>query len=352
MGQSFFIAGLAALATIAAARADVLTEAERAAVGDAAAASPTLAGAVLVGDATGANSFVPVGVDPADGAPYAPDDTWRWASVTKQILAVLVMQDVEAGRYGLDASLGDVAPEFSVPGAEAVTVEDLLRHTSGLGAPAALPASTDVDPVAHCAVKRRAKPKTRFAYNNCDFVLLGAITERANGRPWPDLLRSRIFEPAGMAGTRVATALGEDGAVTGYVAEGQPEDATHPALYGAAAALYGPPADLVRFNAALAGGRLLGAAARAQLWDGDPAFGYVALGAWSFEAPLAGCTGPLRLIERRGAVGGVQARNFIAPDRGRSVVIFANRADQDFGEVWMGAGLSYDVLAAALCAAG
>jgi D-alanyl-D-alanine carboxypeptidase len=55
-------------------------------------------------------------------------------------------------------------------------------------------------------------------------------------------------------------------------------------------------------------------------------------------------------VERRGYVGGIQARNIIAPGRGVTVVMFSNQADYDFGEIWQGKGLSHDVLAAALCA--
>jgi hypothetical protein len=49
-------------------------------------------------------------------------------------------------------------------------------------------------------------------------------------------------------------------------------------------------------------------------------------------------------------VGGIQARNIIAPGRGVSIVVFSNQAEFDFGEIWQGQGFSHDLLAAALCA--
>jgi len=37
------------------------------------------------------------------------------------------------------------------------------------------------------------------------------------------------------------------------------------------------------------------------------------------------------------------------PDTGKSVVVFVNRGDFDFGEIWMGQGFSYDVLSQEVC---
>jgi len=86
------------------------------------------------------------------------------------------------------------------------------------------------------------------------------------------------------------------------------------------------------------------------MWTGEPKWGYAGLGVWAFTAPIAGCAEPVELVERRGYVGGIQARNIIVPGRGVTVVMFSNQAEFDFGEIWQGKGFSHDVLAAALCA--
>ena len=85
------------------------------------------------------------------------------------------------------------------------------------------------------------------------------------------------------------------------------------------------------------------------LWRGEPSLGYVALGAWGFTAPLDGCAEPVRLVERRGIVDGVQTRNLLAPDLGRALILFTPDAGQEFGEIWQGEGLTHDLAAAALC---
>jgi hypothetical protein len=122
------------------------------------------------------------------------------------------------------------------------------------------------------------------------------------------------------------------------------------AAYGAAGAIIGSATDLVRFDQALMTGKLITSGSRDTLWRGEPSLGYVALGAWSFAAPLRGCTGSIKLMERRGSVDGVKARNIIAPDLKRILVAFTPKGDFDFGEIRRGKGASYELASAAFCA--
>ncbi|MEO0786064.1 MAG: hypothetical protein AAFY10_10225 [Pseudomonadota bacterium] len=119
--------------------------------------------------------------------------------------------------------------------------------------------------------------------------------------------------------------------------------------YGASGALYGPARSLLAFDRALLEGELLTDDARATLWTGMPEFGFVALGQWSFSAPLEGCDGAVRIIERRGDVGSIQARNILLPDQDLSVIVFTTNARFDFGAIWTGSGFSHDLLRAAAC---
>ena len=57
----------------------------------------------------------------------------------------------------------------------------------------------------------------------------------------------------------------------------------------------------------------------------------------------------MKLVERRGNVGGHQVRNLMAPDAGISLIVFTNQAKLDFGELWQGRGLGHDLAAAAFC---
>src|ERR1700683_102299 len=84
--------------------------------------------------------------DPVSGAPMALDSIFRIYSMTKPIVSVAVMMLWEEGRFLLSDPIGKFLPELGnvkvavAQGAElgqvdaerAITIQDLLRHTSGL----------------------------------------------------------------------------------------------------------------------------------------------------------------------------------------------------------------------------
>ncbi|WP_394762809.1 serine hydrolase domain-containing protein [Phenylobacterium sp.] len=303
----------------------------------------------------------------APGHPHATGEVWRWASVTKQITATLAMQEVAAGHLSLDDTVAARLPAFGGATGGQITLRMLLQHTSGLPNPDDTGAADDKqmpafyrrprlgsgrasDALGYCAGKPKAPPGAGFAYNNCDFIVLGAILERSSGKPFAALVQGRIAGPLGLRSLKVATGTGEPATVRGRLDAATPEPAFHLATFGASGAVYGTAADLLAFDRGLLSGRLLDAKATATAWAGDPRLGYVALGVWAFPATLRGCAGEVRLVERRGEIGGVEVRNILAPDLGRALVVFADRSDLDFGEIWQGKGLSFDLASAAFCA--
>lgn len=128
-------------------------------------------------------------------------------SITKTFTAVLVMQEIEKGAMHLNDPVIKFLP-YNPNVDSAITIEDLLRHTSGLGELAidsfTNPAFANADsrynhtyvyeliPRAHG--KRGEKPH----YCSTDYILLGYILEKINDVSYSDLLRERIFKPCGM----------------------------------------------------------------------------------------------------------------------------------------------------------
>ncbi|QYJ08208.1 serine hydrolase domain-containing protein [Qipengyuania flava] len=289
--------------------------------------------------------------------------TWRWASVTKQMVAILVMQQVERGTMALDEPVATYLPDFSSANAGTVTIRQLLQHRSGLPNPDAGYEDSDEippfyredfdgsrDPVTgFCAGPVTGEPGGEWTYNNCDYMVLGAVLEAVTGESWDALFKRNIAEPLELED--YGAYPGEPYTRWGF--QGDEREAERDlAYYQASAGLYGGIFELVAINNALLTGKLLGEEALAEMWTGDPALGYMALGQWVFEAPLAGCDAPVRIVERRGAVGAVQVRNFILPDQNVSVAAFSQRAPFDFGEIWMGSGFSHDLLSAVVCQKG
>lgn len=139
---------------------------------------------------------------------------FRLASVTKQFTAAAVMLLVREGKLSYEDTLTSVFPGYPEYG-RTITIRHLLNHTSGL------PDYEDLMPTADPALpvekaqirdagvlellKKQEKgkfvPGSKWAYSNSGYVVLGLVIEKISGRPFPDFLRERVFEPLGMEGT-------------------------------------------------------------------------------------------------------------------------------------------------------
>jgi CubicO group peptidase (beta-lactamase class C family) len=324
-------------------------------------------GLVAAGDADGVYFERAVGyADRERRRPHRLSDRWPWASVSKQVTAALVMQQVDRGRLKLDAPIRSVLPDFEGPSGDRVTIRQLLQHTSGLPNPDETAPAPDGVPSfykeqgrviadrarthGYCAGAARAEPGAGFSYNNCDFNVLGAVLEQVTGKSYAAVLRDGLVHPLGLRSLRPAPdgAPGGGSDVVGYE-NGVRAPFMNFAALGAGGALVGTARDMLAFDRALLSKALVSPGSYAEMWRGDPKLGYAALGAWSFSAPLRGCAGPVTLVERRGHFGGVQVRNVVAPELGRAVAAFTNNGDLEFGEIWQGRGPTFELASAAFC---
>jgi CubicO group peptidase (beta-lactamase class C family) len=120
-------------------------------------------------------------------APLATETTiFDLASLTKVIATTtLAMRAVDDGVMGLDNLVASRLPEWRGTDREAVTIRDVLEHTSGL--PAYLPFFRDhtgraeFEP-AICRVPLEYAPRTQAIYSDLGFILLGFILEDARTR--------------------------------------------------------------------------------------------------------------------------------------------------------------------------
>nr|WP_277348826.1 serine hydrolase domain-containing protein [Microbacterium sp. CFH 90308] len=179
-------------------------------------------------------SPVVVGVAGPDGMPLRADAIFRIQSMTKTVTAVAALQLVERGGIGLDDSVEPWLPELAerrvlrhpsaglddtVPADRAITLRDLLTNQSGYGVipidsplqraiaaaglePTNLPADRGAQewlealatlPLAH-------QPGRGWRYH-LSFGILGILLGRIAGVPATELLRTSVFEPAGMRDT-------------------------------------------------------------------------------------------------------------------------------------------------------
>jgi len=173
-------------------------------------------------------------------APVDEDTLFRVYSMTKPITAMAVMQQIAAGKLGLDTPIADILPEFgamqvlvdpargleSRPAKTPITVRHLLTHTAGLsysiagngplereyhrlgllpGVPRASRTAADgPEPDLQGFVTRlaslplHAEPGTLWRYSVA-LDLAGGLLERLTGKPFAAVLDSQLFGPLGMA---------------------------------------------------------------------------------------------------------------------------------------------------------
>lgn len=150
------------------------------------------------------------------GVPNTLDTRFDTASTTKLFTAVATLQQVDAGAFGLDTSaIGYLGLEGTAISPD-VTVRHLLTHSAGIGDDADEEAGESFEAVwqtrPNYTVLEAADflpqfihrppnfaPGAGCRYNNCGYVLLGLMIERATGRSYRDVVRDDVFASAGMA---------------------------------------------------------------------------------------------------------------------------------------------------------
>ena len=125
------------------------------------------------------------------------------ASITKGVLAVLLLDLAEAGALDLDAPVHALLPVL--PERPDVTVRTVLRHRAGL--PRDLPTSADLagGVAAWLAGNPEAfGPAGEEAYSNVGYALLAEVAEAAGGASFAELAADRVLRPAGMMDSLVS----------------------------------------------------------------------------------------------------------------------------------------------------
>lgn len=283
--------------------------------------------------------------------------TFRFASITKQMTAIMIMQDVEAGRLQLDQPLGTYWPDYPNPQAKSITLRQLLTHYSGLYNENAIPDfhmlhaqrgdnmqtfATDT-----CAGKMNSTPGSTFDYNNCDYMVLGALLEKIHQQPFAQLLRERIFKPAGMTASGLYSAVMPDHPkhVHGTLG-GKPEPEVNYASYGAAGSSYGTAKDLLAFDRAFIKGVYLSEKTRAEMVKPNAVGG--AIGVWAYPFKGANEQQPTMIVERQGWIAGVRILNLIDLQSENVLILVSTNGDLDLSQTWASKGPAADLLKALL----
>ncbi|RZJ79056.1 MAG: class A beta-lactamase-related serine hydrolase [Flavobacterium sp.] len=133
-------------------------------------------------------------------------------SCSKQFTAAAIVLLKRQGKLNYDDKITKYLPELNSWGK--VSINDLLRHTSGL--PSFMldmsetwdqsKIATNADVISFYAKRKdtlRFEPKSRHQYNNTNYTVLATIIERISGKTYAEFLSQQIFKPLGMKSTFV-----------------------------------------------------------------------------------------------------------------------------------------------------
>ncbi|WP_317451058.1 serine hydrolase domain-containing protein [Microbacterium thalassium] len=287
--------------------------------------------------------------DRAHGIDNTVDTRFAMASASKAFTALAVMSLVGDGTLRLDTPVRGILNEDLPSIDDAVTVEHLLSHTSGIGDYLDEDDDGSVDdyvlsvPVHELATTegfvraidghpQKSAPGERFAYNNGGYVVLAIIAERASGVPFHDLVRDRVFTPAGLAATgflRTDELPGD--AALGYLFEDPSSLRTNvlhlPVRGNGDGGAFTTVGDVSTFWRALADGAVLPASVVEDMWrsrrDVESEGLRYGLGFWLDQA------GPGIVLE--GYDAGVSIRTRFDPDSRTTVTVVSNTSEGAWG---------------------
>lgn len=289
-----------------------------------------------------------------------PHRRFHAASVTKLVVTIAVMQQVEAGRLALDDSLARHLPADLIAGLHvkdgvdrsgAITIRHLLSNQTGLpdyfslkspGAPAsmdALLAGEDSEwPLERVVALVRGKPPLflpgqtgKLDYSDTNYQLLGRVLETLSGKPVARLFADDVFTPLGLRDTYVYTDIEDTTPAPFWADQRQIRLPRYIASVGAEGGMISTGADLVTLGKAFFSGRFFDIDAflsiqdwRLLLWPGQFYFGTGLEKLWTpwFLSPL----NPIRNV--MGFWGQTGAFLFHHPDTG---LYFAGTANQTNG---------------------
>ena len=278
--------------------------------------------------------------DIKDKVPVTPDTKFRIGSVTKQFTAAAILKLQENNLLSVNDKLSKFIPDF--PRGNEVTIHQLLTHTSGIHSytgnhdfvervaktisPDSLILSIKSDPYDF-------NPGENLQYNNSGYFLLGYIISKVSGKPYDAYLKETFFNPLGMSNTGVHySGIKLEREANGYTKNNDKyEDALNwdMSWAGAAGALYSTVDDLLKWNQALYGGKVmneksLNAALTPVVLNGESRppmkYGY-GLGLNKYRG--------MDIIGHGGGLHGFLTQLAYYPKEKVSVVMFTNTADPE-----------------------
>jgi CubicO group peptidase (beta-lactamase class C family) len=197
------------------------------------------------------------------GVRHRPEHRFRIASVSKAITDTAIAGLIDAGTLKLDTPLAEYLPDF--PSAGAITMKQLLDHTSGIPHTNTLAWGDGSISLGTAEIVERLAllpldfpPGSQTRYSNGGYAVAARVLELIYEAPLTDVLAKALFEPLGMADTGhlADSRVPMSNLVTGYEPGEVPGQRRYPRFYAVESrpgggSLYSTVDDLLRFTRAV-----------------------------------------------------------------------------------------------------
>lgn len=319
-----------------------------------ASASPTSAGLDAVVAAEVPNGFsgvVLVAMDHAvilekaygaiDGVAPKADSRFWIASGGKQFVSAAILKCAQKGWLKLSDPISRFFPNAPTD-KRAITIKQLLSHTSGFGQSYASEAANERTDAVRLMLAEPLidRPGAKFHYSNSNYQLAAAIVEVASGEDYQDFAERELFRPVGLSHTGFSGWPGAD--KVARAREPLPERLK--SQRWGEAGTFSSAGDLYRWYSALRAGRVLDKRSTDELFSpaAEIQEGNAALG-WFTGKTVKGTA---RIFTRGNEDWGPNALIYAYPARDTVIVVLTHAGDANDDASW--SRLIHEKLEAAL----
>jgi D-alanyl-D-alanine carboxypeptidase len=199
------------------------------------------------------------------------DTSFRIGAITAQFTAAAILRLAQAKKLSLSDSIAKFVPDYPAVGS-AITVDELLSHTSGL--PNYLTKPELIEKRRQPFTPRQLlelfwndpldfEPGKDFGYSDSDYLVLGVIIERVSGKSYAEHMQRDIFDRFDLDDTTVGSTDDADDAARGYTASAngglEPIVGFHDSILLSAAGVRSTAHDLLEWHDALQDGEVFDA---------------------------------------------------------------------------------------------
>jgi CubicO group peptidase (beta-lactamase class C family) len=275
----------------------------------------------------------------APDVPVQPDTSFLIGSITKQLVASLVLLLADEKRLSLADKVARYFPDLTR--ARDITLYDLMTHVSGYHDDYPLdfvdqemkkPITADESIALYARRPLDFEPRTRFSYSSTGYKILGRVIEKVTGKPLGVVLEERILRPLGMTHSFYMPKAGAPGLASGYTsfALGPPEPA-EPEGQGwhfGSSGLWAPAGDIARWSLALMSGKVLTSEAY-KLFGTPRRLADGRMTTYGCGIGTSTSRGGDAILSHGGGDAGFRGAELLVPRTHSAVIVLSNRDDAD-----------------------